>query len=137
VQEVAVPPAAPPTFTQIVGGQLDAAQTKSAVSLPRSVKVDAAAERSGVGGAIAAGLSATLPGIPIPFWTLVMLAAAIPLARGWRRNVLDMFEWNDGTTNGSGDPDFALQIVADDTSFKASPAPADTRATSNSKDRAA
>jgi hypothetical protein len=137
VPEVAAPIAAPPTFTQIVGGQMDTASKESAVSLPRSVKVDTASEHSGVGGAISAGLTATIPGIPIPFWTLVLLAGAIPLARTWRRNVLDMFEWDDGTTNGSGNPAFALQIVADDTSFKASPPAADTRATSVSEERAA
>ena len=129
-------PVAKPEFTQIVREQVGAAGSSS-VTLPRRVKFDTSSDRTGVGGAIATGLGATLPGIPIPFWTLAMLMVAFPLARLWRRNVIDMFEWHDGTADGSGDPSRALQIMADDTSFKSSIRPTDTRATPSPRDRAA
>lgn len=50
------------------------------------------------------GLNATLPGIPIPFWTLGFLLAALPIAVLWRRSVLGMFEWSDGSIDGFGTP---------------------------------
>lgn len=44
-------------------------------------------------GTLASGLSATLPGVPIPFWSLALLAIAIPLTALWRRSLMNMFEW--------------------------------------------
>ncbi|MBC7461372.1 MAG: hypothetical protein H7287_08415 [Thermoleophilia bacterium] len=75
---------------------------RSAVSLDgeNALQADAATanRRDGVGGAVLGGLSATLPGIPIPFWTLALLGASIPVVRRWRRNVLGMFDWSDDPT---------------------------------------
>lgn len=47
--------------------------------------------RGGLGGALVAGLSATFPGIPIPFWTLAVLLLCVPIARVWRNSVRSMF----------------------------------------------
>ncbi len=65
-------------------------------------KADAAASREGLGGAIMGGLSSTLPLVPIPFWTLALLLACFPILRVWRRSVLGMFEWDDGSIDGRG-----------------------------------
>lgn len=62
-------------------------------------------ERQGLTGTVLGGLSASLPLIPIPFWTLALLLAAFPVARLWRSDVLSMFDWNDGTLDGTGDID--------------------------------
>lgn len=48
---------------------------------------------SGVFGVLTRGLSATLPFVPIPYWSLALLLSAIPLAWLWRRTTLNMFEW--------------------------------------------
>lgn len=63
---------------------------------------DRSAGPGGVRGAIGAGLGGTLPLVPIPFWTLLLLLACIPIARTWRGSVLGMFDWDDGTIDGSG-----------------------------------
>jgi hypothetical protein len=89
-------PKSPATFTDVVKRVSTSPQGSSSVSLAKqsTFTADSAANRgSGVAGALANGLGASLPGIPIPFWTLALLAASIPLARRWRRNVLQMFEW--------------------------------------------
>lgn len=65
---------------------------------------DQAAQRDGIGGRVASGLTSTLPGVPIPFWTLALLLATFPIARAWRRSVLGMFDWADGSVDGAGTP---------------------------------
>ncbi|MCW2973505.1 MAG: hypothetical protein JWN72_1778 [Thermoleophilia bacterium] len=90
--------------------------TKSAISQDDQDLLQAGAgsanRRDGVGGAVLGGLSATLPGIPVPFWTLALLGISIPVVRRWRRNVLGMFDWSD-------DPSFdTLQTTSDATLVK-------------------
>ena len=57
-------------------------------------------------------LGATLPLVPIPFWTLALLLACFPIARAWRRDVLGMFHWADGSIDGSGGLDEAIADFA-------------------------
>lgn len=79
---------------------------QSALGLGDDSGLERAADRElGGGRSIADGLTATLPGIPIPFWTLGFLLAALPIALLWRRSVLGMFEWSDGSIDGYGTPD--------------------------------
>ncbi|MCW2959974.1 MAG: hypothetical protein JWM90_361 [Thermoleophilia bacterium] len=70
---------------------------------------DASADRAAPGGRVgrivSGGLSASLPFVKIPYWTLLLLAACVPILRAWRRSVLGMFDWPDGTIDGSGMPD--------------------------------
>lgn len=60
------------------------------------------ADRGAVASAVSNSLSATIPGVPIPFWTLLFLFASLPVAIAWRRNVLGMFDWSDGSIDGYG-----------------------------------
>jgi hypothetical protein len=39
--------------------------------------------------------------IPIPWWSLALLGAAVPLARIWRRTTLNMFEFDDRNDQGA------------------------------------
>lgn len=57
--------------------------------------------RHGITGSILGGLTATLPIVPIPYWTLAILLGCYPIARAWRRNVSHMFDWPDSSTAGS------------------------------------
>lgn len=49
----------------------------------------------GAYGVLAKGLGATLPGVPIPFWSLLLLLVAVPFTMWWGRSTLGMFEWPD------------------------------------------
>lgn len=57
---------------------------------------------SGVTGAVFGALGANVPFLPVPFWTLALLLACAPILRIWRRSVLGMFEWDDGSIDGFG-----------------------------------
>ncbi len=65
---------------------------------------DAAArdQDGGVTGAVLGGLGSNLPLVPIPFWTLALLLACVPILIAWRRSVLGMFDWADGSLDGRG-----------------------------------
>jgi hypothetical protein len=66
-----------------------------------------------ISSALANGLSATIPGIPIPFWVLLFMIVSVPIAMVWRRSVLAMFEWSDGSIDGFGTPDaHAVPVLA-------------------------
>lgn len=45
-----------------------------------------------IGGSILGGLAANIPGVPIPFWALLVLLLPIPGALLWRRSALKMFD---------------------------------------------
>jgi hypothetical protein len=64
--------------------------------------LDPASDRQGLTGAIVGVLGVTLPFVPIPFWTLALLLACVPILRSWRRSVLGMFDWPDGSIDGHG-----------------------------------
>ena len=73
---------------------------------------------SGLGG-LTSALGGSLPFVPIPYWTLALLGAAIPLALWWRKGTLGMFEWND-------DEDFQeLPMEGTEPTFKSSAKNAD------------
>jgi len=60
--------------------------------------LDLAADKAGgISGAFTGGLSSTLPLVPIPFWTLALMLACLPIAHAWRRSVLAMFDQPDET----------------------------------------
>jgi hypothetical protein len=44
-------------------------------------------------GALGRGLGSSIPGVPIPFWSLLLLLVALPLAGMWRKSTLAMFDW--------------------------------------------
>lgn len=69
---------------------------------------DFTADREGLSGSVMSGLNATLPGVPIPFWTLAFLLACLPIASQWRRSVLGMFEWSDGRDDVDDGEDLLL-----------------------------
>ncbi|MCW2956520.1 MAG: hypothetical protein JWO69_1389 [Thermoleophilia bacterium] len=119
-------PVTPAGFQEVVTRSVPKAG--SAVDLGRGdFSADSVAdrERSSVGKAITGGLNATLPFIPIPFWTLVLLAVCFPLARAWRRDVMTMFDWSDGTIDGSGDAFIDLRNVQRNNPFKEVDKPSD------------
>lgn len=86
---------ADPAFQPVTGR--DTADHGTALALDSlDSESSASVERDGgggLGGSVMSGLTATLPGIPIPFWTLAMLLACLPIAAAWRRDVLGMFDW--------------------------------------------
>ncbi len=45
----------------------------------------------GSSGVVSRGLNATIPGVPIPFWSLLLLACSVPVVFLWRRSVVGMF----------------------------------------------
>jgi hypothetical protein len=45
-----------------------------------------------LGSGVVGALGWRLPGVPIPFWTLLLLMAPIPLAFWWKRSVVGMFD---------------------------------------------
>jgi hypothetical protein len=67
-----------------------------------SLDADDAASRDGIAGAVLGGLGSNLPLVPIPFWTLALLLACVPILVAWRRSVLGMFDWADGSVDGLG-----------------------------------
>lgn len=94
---------------------------------------DQASSREGLGGQIRSGLSYSLPFVPIPFWTLALLLACLPIASYWRGTVVGMFDWADGTIDGSGsiddvDGDLATVPVATDLKIHSMTADADAPA---------
>ncbi|MCW2922513.1 MAG: hypothetical protein JWL76_2387 [Thermoleophilia bacterium] len=102
VEPTPAEPLPPATFSPIKKTNIQSGGTSALGLGTEGLKVDTAASREGLGGAIMGGLSSNLPLIPIPFWTLALLLACFPLLRLWRRDVLGMFEWSDGSINGSG-----------------------------------
>ena len=52
-------------------------------------------EGGGAGAVISDGLNATLPGVPVPFWSLLLLLVAMPMTWAWRTSLVAMFEWDD------------------------------------------
>ncbi len=105
-----VAPVPPAIFSPVKDTDLETGGTSALDLGSEGLKADTAASREGLGGAIMGGLSSNLPLIPIPFWTLALLLACFPLLRLWRRDVLGMFEWRDGSIDGSG----TYADVADD-----------------------
>ena len=109
-----------PTSYQAV--DTDGRGDSSALSLgggDGGLDADAAASRSGVAGSVRNILGGELPLVQIPFWTLLLLVACFPILVLWRRSVLGMFEWEDGSIDGAGtmpDPlgELALVPVASD-----------------------
>ncbi|MCW2922931.1 MAG: hypothetical protein JWM98_335 [Thermoleophilia bacterium] len=98
-----------PTLWQPLKSHGTSGTEGSALGLDREgLTADAASQRDGIGGAISGGLTSTLPLVPIPFWALALLLACFPIARLWRRDVLAMFDWADGSINGSGGFDDVL-----------------------------
>jgi hypothetical protein len=94
---------------------------------------DQASSRKGLGGTVMNGLTMSLPFLPIPFWTLALLLACLPVAKYWRRDVLSMFDWADGTIDGSGsfdhlDGDLATVPVANEFKHRSTTADADAPA---------
>lgn len=129
----------PATFTKLVDNALDGTGGgESAVGglggdAGSPLAAEQASSREGLGGTIAHGLTLTLPGIPIPFWTLLLLLACVPVAKYWRRDVLSMFDWADGTIDGSGDfsnldDDLATVPVANELKHRSTTADADAPA---------
>ncbi len=105
------------TFTDVQPTNVEAGGSSALGLGTEGLNADSAASREGIGGAIMGGLSSNLPLIPIPFWTLALLLACFPILRLWRRSVLGMFDWNDGSVNGRGtyantDGDFASVPLA-------------------------
>jgi hypothetical protein len=88
----------------------------SAVNLgPSSLTANPTSSREDIGEAVLSGLGTTIPFVPIPFWTLALLLATFPILFAWRRSVLGMFEWPDGSIDGRGteyDDGFALVPLA-------------------------
>jgi len=68
--------------------------SSSSVSLG-SEGLNAGSNASGAGafGFITSGLGTTIPGLPIPFWSLLIFVLVVPMTHFWRRSLLDMFEW--------------------------------------------
>lgn len=139
VEKVTPEPAAPApvTLTKLVDNAFGSGKDSSSVgglggdSSPFAA--DKASSREGLSGHIMNGLSYSLPFVPIPFWTLALLLACVPIARYWRGSVLQMFDWNDGTIDGSGgyaaDEDrLATVPVASDLKTSTSTADADAPA---------
>lgn len=90
------------TFTEVQKTKVEAGGSPALGLGSEGLRADSAASREGVGGAIMGGLSSNLPLIPIPFWTLLLLLACFPILRLWRRSVLGMFDWSDGSVDGRG-----------------------------------
>lgn len=116
-------PLPPATFQQLVG--LSDALGKDGSSLAlgdHELAADSSGDgRGGVAGAIMGGLGSNLPFVPIPFWTLLLLLLMLPVLVFWRRDVLEMFEWSDGSIDGAGtmpDPLGELAIVPLANDFK-------------------
>ncbi|MCW2928219.1 MAG: hypothetical protein JWM86_2187 [Thermoleophilia bacterium] len=109
-------------------------------AIPGDLDSEATADKERtVGGRVASGLTTTLPGVPIPFWTLALLLATVPIARAWRRSVLGMFDWADGSVDGSGtfdDPIDDLRNVQDAPVLKPAPINADGSAPGLTSDSA-
>lgn len=104
-------PAAPveeiaPAAFQTVGRTTAESGTGSATGLgANDLESATAASRTkstGIKGALVDGLGGTIPFVPIPFWTLALLLACMPLLRVWRHSVLAMFDWPDGSIDGRG-----------------------------------
>lgn len=90
------------TFTTVRPTKVEAGGSPALGLGTEGLSADTASSREGVGGAIMGGLSSNLPLIPIPFWTLALLLACFPILRLWRRSVLGMFDWSDGSVDGRG-----------------------------------
>lgn len=101
-QPVIVPEEAEPAAFQRVEPR-DVGDAGSALGLDRS-GFEGGEGRTGTAGTVLDGLGTTLPFVPIPFWTLALLLASLPIAVAWRRSVLAMFEWSDGSVDGQGTP---------------------------------
>jgi hypothetical protein len=127
---------APVTFTKLVDNAFGSGKSASSVggldgqgSSPFTA--EKASSREGLSGHIMNGLSYSLPFVPIPFWTLALLLACLPIAKFWRGSVLQMFDWNDGTIDGSGgyaDEDDSLATVPVVSDLKTSTSLADADA---------
>jgi hypothetical protein len=109
--QVAAPPAliepieqAPPARYQDDGTTSVESGSGSALGLGAGdLRSDSAAQRtSGIAGAVVSSLGSNLPFVPIPFWTLALLLASVPIMIAWRRSVLGMFDWDDGSLDGRG-----------------------------------
>jgi hypothetical protein len=137
-------PAAPveepaPTRFQEGGSTSIEAGKGSALGLgSETLSSDPAARRtSGVAGAVVSGLGSNIPFVPIPFWTLALLLACIPILHVWRRSVLGMFDWDDGSIDGRGTFDNSqadLELVPVASEVKNSSMTADGAATAPAPD---
>lgn len=124
-------PEPPASFQEVVERSVET--VGSAVDLSPDGSFDES-EAGGFSGALAGGFGTTLPLVPIPFWTLALLLACVPVARVWRRSVLGMFEWPDGSEDGRGS--FAdLDDVAFARDFKAAGWDADDDASPPARER--
>jgi hypothetical protein len=93
-----VPPA---TFQDVRRTTIESGSGSAVAGLGDEVDPTASRSRA-VGGAVIGALGSNIPLVPIPFWTLAMLLACVPILRAWRRSVLGMFEWSDGSIDGLG-----------------------------------
>lgn len=112
-------PVVPSHFEQLVDTTLASLGDASRDELPEGDAAGLAASRSrdGVVGSIADGLTATVPGLPIPYWTLALLMACFPIARYWRRSMLAMFDDADGAAVAGLHPFAGDQALKDPISF--------------------
>lgn len=103
-------------FQPLAKSLFGSGDSASSVSLGDSLT--AAGGSNGL-GSLGRGLGSNIPGLPIPFWVLALLALCVPVIVLWRRSILAMFEWEDGSIDGCGTmPE--LQNMQDDSTVKMS-----------------
>lgn len=119
VQEQVDEPLAPTRFSDVAQtrAQLGRGSALNGVGGRQALDADPAAKRTmddrrGVVSRIIGGLGSDLPLVPIPFWTLLLPLACIPLLRLWRREALARFEWADGSIDGKGTVDDGMGELA-------------------------
>lgn len=108
-------PIVPAGFTKVVETTMAQGRGSSLSGVGGGEELDAepaADRRRGVSSRLVSGLGANLPFVPIPFWTLLLPLACIPLLRVWRRELLAMFDWPDGSVDGRGTFDDGLGHLA-------------------------
>lgn len=65
-------------------------------------------EGDSLSGAVTTRLGMTLPGVPLPFWSLLIFILAVPLTRMWRQSMVRMFTFTDVDGNPVADDDSSL-----------------------------